>query len=226
MTFELLGLILFCIILLLSALIKKYRQWQKSSSIDAKIIGYKYSSIESLFLTISTNFLPVIEYKNNNREVISPIKNLNILVPDDRIIKLRLSADKLYCLKANFMHFIFLIVVLIFALTSLYMPKYEIVHYFLMASVFFYGVAIIIYIKDNLKRYGTLQNLLFFIPSRRPENYEEMTEADFKRIEESDLVSYEEAMAHYYHRNKKSEKWIFLLSILVAGYLLYKILGA
>ena len=62
--------------------------------------------------------------------------------------------------------------------------------------------------------------------SKRPKNYEELTEDDFKRIEESDLVSYEEAMAHYYHRNKQSEKWLYPLIIVgIIALIFYKFFG-
>ena len=220
MTFETSALIALCEIMLSIAILYRIKLWCNSICVEADILGYKWFKNNK-----TTGFSPVIAFKNNENSMKTPIHELNLLIPE-RKLRLRLSKNLKRSVKTNITHLIFLLTLLLFVSYTLGAPINQNNNNILLLIIVFYAASITFGLAINFKNTGQL-NIMSFMPiSKRPENYEELNEDYFKRIEESDLVTYEEAMAHYYHQNKKSEKWLYpLIAIGIVAIIAYKILG-
>lgn len=217
MTFETPALIAFCIIVLFAAILYRIRQWYNSICVETNILGYKWYKKNKI-----TGFSPVVEFENDGGNIKVPVRELNLLIPE-RKVQLRISKSFEYSVKTDVTHLIFLLTLILFISYTIYAPNGQNSGNLLLFIVMSYVIALIFKLVRNIKNIGRA-NIMFFMPaSKRPEHYEKMTEDDFKKIEERDLVTYEEAMAHYYHNNKKSEKWLYPIAIAVVLYLLYRI---
>ncbi|MDH5722578.1 MAG: hypothetical protein OEY94_04560 [Alphaproteobacteria bacterium] len=227
MTFELLVLIAIIACALIAFFycsFQSFNTWRKAILVDAEIIGYKWSQLPGrIYIMTSpvTGFWPIIQYKIEDQVVRAPIKNISLLIPVRTHIKVRITNKNSHA-KMGFLSgasiFGLLVIGIFYKIMSI-----DIFPFGWSLGLIVLAIPLMKLLNDY-KNLGTLQDTLIILtPAKRPKNYEEMTEADFKRIEESDLVSYEEAMAHYYHRNKKSEKWVYtLIAIVIAALLFYK----
>ncbi len=227
MTFEILVLITITACFLIAFLylsFKSLNNWRNSSLIQAEIIGYKWSKLPARkYKTTNpiTGFWPIIQYKTENQTVRATIKNISLLIPEKTRIKVRM-ADKNNHVKMEFLYSILLLGLLAVGIL------YKTVFIDILFPAWFLGLifAIFIYLRDNYNNFGTLQDTFKYISPQCPDNYESLNKDYFEKIEESDLVTYEEAMAHYYHQNKKSEKWLYpLIAIGLALMIAYKILS-
>mgnify|MGYP003625451301 CR=1 FL=1 len=178
----------------------------KSPLRNATIIGYRYSR-KPFWATIymPTRFWPVITYDEPQYGENVAVKSLNLLIPENHKIKLRMH-------KERFSHFfIFVDVLLLHYVATIMFALFFLdlletlapIGYFIVFSIF--GLSLTHFaLHDWLmrKQLGTKQALHENIKSEKPENYENYTELDFTRIENAELVTYQEAMAHYYKESK------------------------
>ena len=227
MTFETLALIIGAAIVplfFIASFIKKILKFNESFTVNAIVIGYKKSNSIPIFNNHKplTKFWPIITFTKNDKEITSTIKNISLLISVNSSINIRLTKDNKY-LPIDFFFDIFTLgfcglVLMIIFLGSSFVGQYVLI--LVLATI----VALIFLLYDQHKNLGTLQDALMYVSPKCPENYEDLTENDFKKIEESDLVTYEEAMAHYYHQNKKSEKRLYpLIAIGIVAAIAYKV---
>ena len=229
MTFETLALIIGAAIIplfIIARLIIKILKFKKSYTVDAVIIGYKKSNVMPIFNSFKplTGFYPIIKYSNEGEEITSIVKSLSLIMKKNTQLKIRLTKDSRY-LSTDFSFEVFAfgifgLVLMVSTIGSAFIGQY------IITLIIAITVAFTFLLYDQHKNLGTLQDTLIILtPVKCPDKYEDMTEDYFKKIEESDIVSYEEAIAYSYNKNKKSQKIQYLIATLLIAYISYNLLS-
>ncbi len=199
-------------------------KFKKSYTVNAVIIGYKKSNVMPIFNSFKplTGFYPIIKYSKEGEEITSIVKNLSLIVKKNTQLKIRLTKDNQY-ISADFSFDVFAfgisgLILMVATIGSAFIGQY------IITLIIAITVAFTCLLYDQHKNLGTLQDTLIILtPVKCPDRYKDMTEDYFKKIEESDIASYEEAIAYSYHKNQKSKKIQYLMTLLLTAYILYNL---
>lgn len=212
------------ITIVLYRLVNDIRKFKNSSKLEAKIIGYKWAKSQTFQRYIHSKpagFWPVIQYDQAGETITTPIENLAIIIPETNNIKIRLSDNKKEHVELDFLFSLFPLAFILAIFSMIFLGNKHILDLFLLSVL----IILTIHVKDSINNFGTWQNVIQYIHPRRPKNYKDMTDHDSLLIEQKELVSYEEAMAHYYYKGKKSNRWLYVIIIAtIAAFICYKLL--
>jgi hypothetical protein len=198
----------------------------KSPLRNATIIGYRYTK-KPFWTTIymPTRFWPVIAYDDPQYGANIILKSLSLLIPNNHKIQLRMHKEQFFQFQINI------------EILSLYLLLLTMNPRFFfgtaqasapLGNLAFVGISGLllaytsIYIRLKKKHLATIQVSHCNIESIKPENYEAYTKQDFTRIENAELVTYQDAMAHYYKENKYMRAYWLQFS-LIASFLIWAI---
>ena len=206
-------------------LAKKVSIWRAARRVSGSIIGYQFQK-RSLFgfFRNPTGFHPVVKSDSSDEDIV--VKDCRILIPEGKCVSFRLTEHNRY-ISPDFYVSIFVVALLGIVLCIALSPNFISGHISLLYFSFFFALMIfclgaclqLLYQRRTL---GTLQEPFGFIWPKKLKNLTPLSKHELQKLEKQRLVSYQDAMSHYYTLNKNLEKWVYLILGIIASIILWK----